>query len=215
MGHARTLHLVSHGVNTYPGDMAETRARLSRKESRERIVAAAAELLREQGYAALNVGAVMDRAGIGRTIFYRHFEDLGELLIRASREAIEELYEAETELGDGSGREAVRAAIEPAVAVYRRHGPLLRALSQAAPGDPRIDEGQARIRERFDELVARWLGTLPRHSGRTAEEVGELARALNLLNTSYLLDAFGGEPRVSEEEATGTLTEIWLAVAGE
>lgn len=194
--------------------MPGPRERLSRQESRERIVAAAAELLRERGYAALNVGAIMDRAGIGRTIFYRHFEDLGDLLMRASREAIEELYESEAELG-GAGSDVVRAAIEPAVAVYRRHGPLLRALDQAAPGDPRIGAGQAAIRERFDELVARWLDTLPRHSGRPAAELAELGRALNLLNTSYLLDAFGGEPRVSEEEAARTLTEIWLAVAGE
>jgi AcrR family transcriptional regulator len=196
-------------------EMAGARERLSRTESRERIVAAATDLLRERGYAALNVGAVMDRAGINRTIFYRHFEDLGELLISASREAIEELYDSESELGAGGGTETVRAAIEPAVAVYRRHGPLLHALSQAAPGDPRIERGQEAIRARFDELVAGWLASRPRHADRSPEELTELARALNLLNTSYLLDAFGGEPRLGEEEATRTLSEIWLAVAGE
>jgi AcrR family transcriptional regulator len=195
--------------------MADSRPRLSRRESRDRIVAAATELLRERGYAGLSVGAVMDRAGIGRTIFYRHFEDLGELLIQASGEAIGALYESEEELGDRSGAEAVRAAIEPAVAVYHRHGPLLAALDQAAPGDPRIDEGQEQIRKRFDELVARWLRGHPRHADRPPAELDEIARALNLLNTSYLLDAFGGEPRVSEEEAARTLGEIWLAVAGE
>jgi AcrR family transcriptional regulator len=195
--------------------MTETRPRLSRGESRDRIVTAATDLLRERGYAALNVGAVMDRAGIGRTIFYRHFEDLGELLMQASAEAIEALYESEAELTGSSGPDAVRAAIEAAVAVYRRHGPLLQALNQAAPGDPRIDEGQARIRQRFDELVARWLAGHPRHRGRPDAELLEVARALNLLNTSFLLDAFGGEPRVSDEEATRTLSEIWLAVAGE
>ena len=33
----------------------------------------------------------MREAGIGRTIFYRHFDDMADLLLRASREAIEEL----------------------------------------------------------------------------------------------------------------------------
>jgi AcrR family transcriptional regulator len=190
--------------------------RLSRRESRERIVAAANELLREEGYPALNVGAVMDRAGIGRTIFYRHFEDLGDLLIGSSSEAIEALYDAEVELEGRAKGEAdgVRAAIEPAVAAYASHGPLLRALAEAAPGDARIDAAQERIRHRFDELVARWLGGLPRHSGRPAEELHELAHALNLLNTSYLLDAFGGAPRISSDDATRTLSEIWLAVVG-
>jgi AcrR family transcriptional regulator len=194
--------------------MTETKPRLSRRESRDRIVTAATDLLRERGYAALNVGAVMDRAGIGRTIFYRHFEDLGDLLMQASAEAIEALYESEADLTDSSDPDAIRAAIEAAVAVYRRHGPLLQALNQAAPGDSRIDEGQARIRQRFDELVARWLAGHPRHRDRPEAELLEIARALNLLNTSSLLDAFGGEPRVSEEQATRTLSEIWLAVAG-
>ena len=76
----------------------------------------------------------MASAGLGRTIFYRHFDDLGDLLMRAGREAIEELYETQVDLSaarDGAEPEAVRAAIEPAVAVYRRHGPLLRALAEA------------------------------------------------------------------------------------
>jgi AcrR family transcriptional regulator len=195
---------------------SRARARLTRSESRERIIGAATDLLRDQGYAGLNVGAIMAGAGIGRTIFYRHFEDLGDLLLQASREAIEALYDAELELEARRQSEpeaVVRSAIEPAVAVYHRHGPLLRALAEAAPGDPRIDEGQRTIRRRFDELVTRWLGTLPRHRDRKPAELEEIAHALNLLNTSYLLDAFGRAPRVEEAVAVRTLSEVWLAVA--
>ena len=39
------------------------RARLSRRESRQRIVAAATELVRERSYAELSVDAVMREAG--------------------------------------------------------------------------------------------------------------------------------------------------------
>ena len=46
----------------------------------------------------------MREAGLGRTIFYRHFDDLGDLLVRASREAIEELYEAQSKLRSGTPR---------------------------------------------------------------------------------------------------------------
>ena len=59
--------------------------------------------------------------------------------MRAGREAIEELYATQVDLSaarDGAEPEAVRAAIEPAVAVYRRHGPLLRALAEGAAADP-------------------------------------------------------------------------------
>jgi AcrR family transcriptional regulator len=193
------------------------RPRLSRAESRERIVSAATELLRQSGYASLNVGAIMERAGIGRTLFYRHFEDIPGLLMAASREAIGDLYASEMEL-ERSGVDVVdgiHSAISSAVAAYHRHGPLLRALAEAAPGDERIEAGQNAIRERFDELVGDWLARMPRHRDRPRDELLELGRALNLLNTSFLLDAFGGEPRLSEDEATRVLTEIWLAVGGD
>ena len=91
----------------------------------------------------------------------------------------------------------MRAAIEPAARVYRRHGPLLRALSEAAAGDERIATGQEAMRRRFDDLVTEVLGDLGSLAAKPASEVAETARALNLMNETYLLDAFGRKPRVS------------------
>jgi TetR/AcrR family transcriptional regulator, ethionamide resistance regulator len=193
----------------------QERARLSREQSRARIVAAAIELVRELSYPELSVGAVMERAGLERTIFYRHFDDLGDLLMQTGREAIEELYETQLDLSaarDGAEPEVVRAAIEPAVAAYRRHGPLLRALTEAAAGDPQVAAGQARIRNRFDRLVERSLSDLLASESTSAAKVAEIARALNRMNESYLQDAFGREPRISTAAAVEALAEIWVAV---
>jgi AcrR family transcriptional regulator len=190
--------------------------RQTREQSRERIVAAATELIRHTAYGALTVDDVMRVAGAGRTIFYRHFDDLADLLRRAGRDAFEGLFEAEQALRAAQvagQRDVVRAAIEPAVAVYRRHGPLLRGIAEAAAsGDEQIAAGQQAMLERFDGLVADVLRASPRLAGRSDEEIAELARALNLLNVNYLLDAFGREPRVSDETAVRTLTAIWSAL---
>lgn len=192
-------------------------ARLPRAESRARIVVAATELVREHSYPELSVGQVMQSAGIERTLFYRHFDDLGDLLMHAGRESIEGLFSAQIDLGesrDGSGThpEALRPAIERVVDFYERHGPLLRALSEAAAGDERVASGQRALRDRFDELTATSLGVLPQFSSLEPHEVREIARSLNLLNNAYLLDAFGREPRVSAETAVQTLTTIWTGV---
>ena len=201
--------------------MATRRAeiRLTRQQSRERIVAAATELIRRTPYGALTVDDVMREAGAGRTIFYRHFDDLADLLRRAGREAFEGLLEAERALRDAHADghlDIVRAAIEPAVDVYRRHGPLLRAITEAAAtGDEQIAAGQQAMLERFDELVAGLLRENGQLAGRPEEEIAETARALNLLNVNYLLDAFGREPRVSAETAVRTLAGIWSAVLGD
>jgi TetR/AcrR family transcriptional regulator, ethionamide resistance regulator len=189
--------------------------REARELARARIVAAVEELVRDESYATLTVEDVMHEAGIGRTIFYRHFDDLADLLRRAGREAIDEMFDAQRalqEAREGDSPEVVRAAIEPAVAVYQRHGPLLRAISEAAASDALIAEGQERIRRRFDELVEDALRAMPALAHDPPADIAQTARALNLMNESYLRDAFGREPRVSAETAIQTLTEIWFAV---
>ena len=60
-------------------------ARERRQEVRARIVAAASELVRERSFQELSVADVMALAGFERTIFYRHFDDLADLLRQASR----------------------------------------------------------------------------------------------------------------------------------
>ena len=106
-----------------------TRTRETREKSRARIVDAATELVRERSYAELNIGEIMERAGIGRTIFYRHFDDLADLLLRVAREAIEELYEAQVALA------ATRVGPDPANVVEAIELPVAR-LAGARPGPP-------------------------------------------------------------------------------
>ena len=113
-----------------------------------------------------------------------------------------------------TGPKDIRKAMELPVRVYSRHGPLLRAVAEAGAADPSLTPAQAAIRQRFDELVADALHRSDAGAGKAFEDVMETAHALNLLNESYLLEAFGREPRVSTEVAIVTLTEIWAAVLG-
>ncbi|HEX6116796.1 MAG TPA: TetR/AcrR family transcriptional regulator [Solirubrobacterales bacterium] len=192
-----------------------TRTRRTREEARAHIIDCTTELVRTRSYAQLSIGEIMDAAGIGRTLFYRYFDDLPDLLARASGEAIEELYAAELELEKtyrDDPAQAIEFAIEAAVAVYSRHGPLLRALSEAATVDLRIATAQRASYARFDALVARVLSGFSKTAAEPLADVEETARALNLMNTSYLLAAFGDKPRVTREVAVQTLTEIWLGV---
>ena len=195
--------------------LRQTRARQTRQQSRERIVAAATELVRRRAYAELSVDEVMRETGMGRTIFYRHFDDLADLLRRASREAIDELFDAQRRLGHArpdDEPEALGRALRAAVTVYHRHGPLLRAVAEAAAGDEQIASDYVALRRRFDDFVEESLRGLAELAGTPLADVAETARALNLMNESYLLDAFGREPRVSPETAVQTLSEVWDAV---
>lgn len=195
----------------------QSRTRQTREESRARIVSAATELVRSRSYSELSVGEIMERAGAGRTIFYRHFDDLADLLMKVGGAAIGELYEAQLELASArveADRASIRQAIAAAVSVYHRHGPLLRAVAEAAAGDERVAAEYRALQERFDGLVAEAVVERPAFAGRTASEAAEVARALNRMNEGYLLDAFGREPRISLDTAADTLTDIWFGSLG-
>ena len=190
------------------------RPRLSRDEVRDRLVNATTELVRDRSFYEISVAEVTERAGIERTIFYRHFDDLADLLLRAATDAIESLYDAQVELDDGREEgdlEAVRAAIEPAVRVYAAHGPVLRAVTEAGASHPEIAARGAELRRRFNELASASFVRLQGLRENPPADLAESARALNLLNEAYLRDAFGREARVSREAAVQTLTEIWAA----
>jgi len=191
------------------------RERLSRRESRQRIVTAATELVRTRSYAELSVDAVMREAGLGRTIFYRHFDDLLDLLLGTAREAVEGIYQAQMSLvqaGAVDPETATRGAFEAAVAVYLRHGPLLRCIQEAAAGDEELAPGYAEMRRRFDALAEQALRDLAYAGREPPANLAEIARALNRMNETYLTDTFGREPRVEPQVAVQTLTDIWDAV---
>ncbi len=188
--------------------------RQSREEVRARIVAAAGDLLRTRSFAELTVDDVMRAAGQGRTVFYRHFDDLPDLLRRSSSEAIDALYAAQEQLTrehppmpPGGALRGLR----PAVAVYERHGPLLRGVTEAAASDPEMAAALAALRLRFEDLAVSVLQAAAERSGVRLADPRQTARALNLMNESYLLDAFGREPRVDPDVAARTLAEVWMA----
>jgi AcrR family transcriptional regulator len=199
-------------LHTVPHTVTSTRPRLGRAAARQLIVDATIDLVRERSFAELTVGEIMERAGLERTVFYRHFENVGALLLGAGREAIDQLYDSQVEMaaarGDDMGSDAIEQALAPAVALYAEHGPLLRAVSEAIAANQLVAVDQEMLRRRFDGLLADVL----RATGADVADPDETARALNLLNEAYLLEAFGREPRVDPAIARRTLAEIWSAV---
>ena len=191
--------------------------RRRRGEARERIAAAATEVLRRSPYRELTVDEVMRAAGLSRTLFYRHFDDLAELVLQVSTTAVAELYGGLDELErlglDDPGLIAV--ALERAVDTFSDHGPLIRALADAATHDAAIEEAYDDVRQRYVALTERYIRRLREHGVAQVADPAETALALTLLNERYLLHTFGGTPRTSPEAALRTLTEVWTStIAG-
>lgn len=125
----------------------------TRREEIEANVLAATETLLAGGdtYAELKVEQIATAAGISRTAFYFYFRDKRELLMRLTEGVADDLY-AEADAwwsGDGEGATELRAALSQVIALYREHGPLLRAVVEASAYDPPVAEFWRALMERF------------------------------------------------------------------
>jgi AcrR family transcriptional regulator len=195
-----------------PSTARRTAQRLQRGETRARIVAAAEEELRTRPLRDVSVEEVMGRAGLTRTLFYRHFDDLFDLVLSVARPAFDDLFAVDEAVlqAQADDGDRLRQAIAPAVALFAQHGPLIRAVAEASVFDAAVEEIYHAALERFAALTERFLEQVR----APVADRAQTARALTFLNVGYLLDSFGAEPRVSAEEATTTILELWRAVAG-
>ncbi len=189
-----------------------TAQRQRREEVRTQIIATAETALRERPFRELTVEELMAAAGLSRTLFYRHFDDLGDLVVRLLEDAGTELYRYEERLfATGvSDQDAIRAALEAPVRGFSESGPLLRAIAEAASHDERIDTAYRSLLGRFERLIEAFLRVLADRDLARLADPSQTARALNLMNVSYLLEVFGSpHSEVTPEVALQTLTEIW------
>src|SRR5947209_15887126 len=67
------------------------RTREQRERTRREILAAAERFLRESPHRDLSVEGVMAQTGLTRTAFYRHFDDVTDLMLRLMDELRREL----------------------------------------------------------------------------------------------------------------------------
>jgi AcrR family transcriptional regulator len=175
-------------------------------EARRRILDAARVLLQERPFAELSVRAVMAEAGLTRTIFYRYFDDLPALAADLLPDSDDPLV-AQVQRTDDD-EELVRLMIDGLVATYAEHGPLLRAIDDAARHDPavaaQLETALVGPRRLLERLVTRPPNPPP--------DPPEFARLLMATHRAYLLDTFGTGRDAPEirERAREALTALWV-----
>jgi AcrR family transcriptional regulator len=186
--------------------------RRRREESEREILEAAEQLLRERPFRDLTVDDLMTVTGQSRTAFYRHFSDRQDLLIRLLSDLAEELYEtAGAWLGGGENPRAESLqAFELLTSVYQQHGPLLRAIAEAANHDQEIEEAYSRLVQLFiDATIARL--ERDQAAGRIVlPHLREMAMALVWMSERYLTLTFGQPGSGDHATAVTVLHTIWM-----
>ena len=203
--------------------MSGERRRRRRPEEAERaILAAARAFLEEHPFREMKVESVMARTGLSRPAFYAYFDDRYDLVTRLLEGIGGLLFALDRRwlVGDpGAGRaesaRILREALGGGAETFERYGPVLRAISDAASYDGRV-EGMYRS-GLLERLVAAVAGRVARdvEAGLSPADLDpqETARALVMMTERYLIDAYGrpvaGRPRDAAAVAR-TLEAVWV-----
>lgn len=136
--------------------------------TRERLLAAARELIETGGYGSASVVAIAERTGVAAATLYRHFPSKEELFIEVFRDVCGGEERAMRAAADAAGPGAVDR-LEAVLTTFARRAlqnrPLAWALL-AEPVDPLVDAERLEYRERYASLIASEL--------RAAIDAGEI-----------------------------------------
>jgi AcrR family transcriptional regulator len=190
------------------------RRRRTPEEAEREIIAAAAALLRERPFRELTVDEVMRRTELSRPSFYVYFRDRHQLVLRVVELLGGELFTMSERwlCGSGDRRAVARDALEGIVSVFAEHGPVLRALADAATDDPRVEQAYGALVQRFVDATARFIEDEVAAGRVLPLEPRETAKALVWMMERYLSLSLGREPLTPRHAVVDALATIWIRV---
>ncbi|MGC1212782.1 MAG: TetR/AcrR family transcriptional regulator [Micromonospora sp.] len=126
--------------------------------SRERIIAAALEIMAEHGYAGCSVAAVAERAGLATGSVYRHFPTKADLFAEVFRTASQREVDAVARAAalEATVAERVSAVVET-FSGRALQSPRLAYALLAEPVDPAVDAERLVFRRAYAELIAGYV----------------------------------------------------------
>ena len=195
------------------GFIARTRGHTPRKSerTREAIFVAALEFLWTQPFREMSVHRLMAGTTLSRPTFYQYFKDLHELMEALLSELEQEILRSASlwQTGEGERVTTLEATLREVVDVCYRRGPFIRAISDAAPMDQRLESAWESFLARLDTLVAAQIESEQALGLIAPFEALPVARALNRMDAATFATSFGRRPRAQPEPVLQSITRIW------
>jgi TetR/AcrR family transcriptional regulator, transcriptional repressor for nem operon len=182
-------------------------------DSRERLLAATAELLQRDGFSAMSPAAIQRRAGVGQGSMYHHFGGKAELAQVALGRSADRLLAAadETLSGPGSPVERVAGYLE------RERDPLLGCpVGRLAQDREVLEDERLRtvVASMFVALEQRLRAVLAEDDSLPAPE--ELAAAvLAILQGGYVLARAGRDRAPFDRAVAGAIRLLKASTEGD
>jgi AcrR family transcriptional regulator len=155
----------------------------------------------------------MSIAGSSRSVFYRYYTDLPTMMEHLLNELQEKTIAGTkpwfTEEGDPVL--LLKESLANLVKVTYEYGPILRAVTDAAPMHERLEKAWALFVKNFNDAVTdrieqqQALGLIKPFDARP------VATALNLMDADLVRHHFGRLPRSNQASVLDAILRVWVA----
>ncbi|SLN37812.1 HTH-type transcriptional regulator EthR [Roseovarius albus] len=182
-------------------------------QTRSAILDAGRDFLDTNPFRNLTVGTLMAVTGYSRSAFYQHFNDLHGLMEALLDQVKDGIVQGAQPwfVGEGDPVATLQESLTALVDVGYEHGSILRAVSDAAPSDDRLEYVWQAFLGSFDEIVAARIQE-DQERGLTPEfDPMPVAHALNRMDAGVLIQAFGTGKTTSKEDVLSGIMRVWLS----
>jgi AcrR family transcriptional regulator len=180
--------------------------------TRAEILNSALEFLWSNRFRDMTVAAVMAPTSAGRSAFYQYFEDLQDLMATLLEELREEIVAGVQPwlAGDGDPVGLLRDSLRELVRVCHHYGPVLQAITDAAPTDEQLEEAWTTFMSGWDDVVTARIEADQAQGLIPAFQARPVAVALNRMDAHTLIHAFGRRPRAPQEPVYEAIARVWV-----
>jgi AcrR family transcriptional regulator len=183
------------------------------EQTRTAILNAALDFIWSRPFREMTVNELMASTSVSRSAFYQYFNDLHDVMESLLKKLQEETLSVDEPwlMGVGDPVDLMRETLSGLVDYFYERGPFLRAFTDAATTDARIEEAWMGFLSSFDDAGTAVLEADQKQGLVPAFDAYPVIFALNRLNAYTLIHAFGQHPRKPKEPVLEALQRTWIS----
>ena len=183
------------------------------ERTRLAILNSAMDFIWTHPFNEMTVSSLMAPTGVSRAAFYQYFNDLHELMESLLDQLQDEIFVAAAPwiTGTGDPVSLLCEAVDGLVRVCYERGPFLKAISDSAASDKRLENAWGKFLDGFDDAGCALIKAEQEQGLIPDLDPYSVMFALNRLNAYTLISAFGQHPRKEPEPIRDALALIWVS----
>lgn len=177
------------------------------------ILDAALKYLWTHPYRDLTVNELMSLAGSSRSVFYRYYEDLPAMMEHLLNELKERILAVTAAWFNEKGDPILllKESLGNMVKVCYQYGPILRAVTDAAPMNERLEKAWTHFVKDFDDAVMHQIERQQAAGLIKPFDARPVAIALNRMDVELVIHHFGRRPRSNQTSVLDAILRVWIA----